>query len=67
MRLTIVAGLIMGVSLAVHSALGAHAKAKVDHPARAVRAPVREVVPWYIAGNDCPRDGRIPRTLILRL
>jgi hypothetical protein len=52
MRLTIVAGLIMGMSLAVQAALGAHAKTKVGNAASAVRAHVRVVAPWYIATND---------------
>jgi len=49
MRLTIVAGLIMGVALATQSLLGAHARAKVGHTAGAVR--VHESAPWYIAMN----------------
>ena len=36
MRLTIVAGLILGASLAVQSMLGVHAKAKVGTAATAV-------------------------------
>jgi len=59
MRLTIVAGLIMGMSLAMQAALGAHARAKVAHAASAVRAHVRVVAPWYIAMND----GRSARQL----
>ena len=50
MRLTIVAGLILGASLAVQSMLGTHAKAKVGTAATAVH--VHEVAPWYIAMND---------------
>lgn len=50
MRLTIVAGVIMGVALAIQSALGAHARAKVAHPATAGR--VHERAPWYVAMND---------------
>ncbi|MGD1029444.1 hypothetical protein [Candidatus Binatus soli] len=50
MRLTIAAGLIMGVSLAVQSALGAHARAKVGHAASA-GSRVHEIAPWYIAMN----------------
>jgi hypothetical protein len=50
MRLTIVAGLILGASLAVHSMLGAHAK--VRPATTAVRVHVHEVAPWYIAMND---------------
>ncbi len=47
MRLAIVAGMILGVSLAVRSALGANATAKVGHAGRAVR--VHEPAPWYVA------------------
>ncbi len=50
MRLTIVAGLIMGVALAIQSVLGANARAKVPHAVSA--APVHESAPWYIAMND---------------
>jgi hypothetical protein len=50
MRLTILAGLIMGVALAIQSVLSAHARAKVVHAARAVH--VHESAPWYIAMND---------------
>ena len=53
MRLTIVAGLILGASLAVQSMLGAHARAKLGPAASAVH--VREVAPWYIATNDVHR------------
>ena len=49
MRLTIVAGLIMGVALATQSLLGAHARAKVGHTVSAGR--VHESAPWYIAMN----------------
>ena len=49
MRLTIVAGLIMGVALAIQSTLGAHARAKVGHGASGGR--VHESAPWYIAMN----------------
>ena len=52
MRLTIVAGLIFGASLAVQSMLGAHAKAKVGPAATAAHVHVHEVAPWYIAMND---------------
>ena len=51
MRLTIVAGLIMGLSLAVQSMLGAHARAKVGQAASAVRVHGRAIAPWYIAIN----------------
>jgi hypothetical protein len=52
MRLTIVAGLILGASLAVQSMLGAHARAKVGPAASAARVHAHEVAPWYIAMND---------------
>ena len=51
MRLTILAGLIMGMSLAIHSALGTHARAKVGQTVKAVGVHVRVVAPWYIAMN----------------
>jgi hypothetical protein len=49
MRLTIIAGLIMGASLAIHSLLGARARASVVHaaeirPARVSSAEVRDEV-----------------------
>ncbi len=47
MRLTIVAGLILGVALAVQSALGAHARARAGHAVRA--GSVQESAPWYVA------------------
>ncbi len=49
MRLTIIAGLIMGASLAIQSMLAAHAT--VGH--------VHVVAPWYIAATDRPCDERI--------
>ena len=52
MRMTIVAGLILGASLAVQSMLGAHARAKAGDAAGAVRSHARVVAPWYIAEND---------------
>jgi hypothetical protein len=58
MRLTIVAGLILGASLAVQSMLGVHAK--LGSSATAVHAHVHEIAPWYIAMNDVvPRVRRI--------
>ncbi len=54
MRLTIIAGLILGASLAVHSAVGAHARAKVGHAATAVRVQVKEIAPWYVANDVVP-------------
>ncbi len=56
MRLTIVAGLIMGLSLAVQSMLGAHAKAKVGDAASSVRSNARVVAPWYVAASDARRE-----------
>ena len=50
MRLTILAGLIMGVSLAIQSALGAQIRAKAARATRPGRT--RQVAPWYIAKND---------------
>jgi hypothetical protein len=55
MRLTIVAGLILGMSLAVQSMLGARARARIGSAASAVRVQVHEVAPWYIAMNDVHR------------
>jgi hypothetical protein len=52
MRLTIVAGLIMGMSLAIQATLAARAKAKVGNAASGVRTHARVVAPWYIAMND---------------
>ncbi len=52
MRLTIIAGLILGVSLAVQSILGAHARAKVGQAASAARVHGRVVAPWYVAESD---------------
>ena len=52
MRLTILAGLILGTSLAVQSMLGAHARAKLGPAASAVRVHIHEVAPWYVARND---------------
>jgi hypothetical protein len=52
MRLTIVAGLIMGLSLAVQSMLTAQAKAKVGNAASAIRSHARVIAPWYVAMND---------------
>ena len=49
MRLTIAAGLTMGVALATQSVLCAHARGKVGHTVGAGRA--HESAPWYIAMN----------------
>jgi hypothetical protein len=56
MRLTIVAGLIMGLSLAVQSMLSAHARAKVGPAAEKSGVRVHEVAPWYIANDLVPRS-----------
>jgi hypothetical protein len=53
MRLTVVAGLIFGLSMAIQSAVGAHARAKAGHAANAVHVQVKEVAPWYIAQRSC--------------
>jgi hypothetical protein len=53
MRLTIVAGLILGLSMAIQSLVGAHSRAKAGHAANAVRVHVKEVAPWYIAQRSC--------------
>lgn len=49
MRLTIVAGLIMGLSMAIQSALGAHARAKAGNASSAAGIHFRVVAPWYVA------------------
>jgi len=49
MHLPVVAGLIVGLSLGIQSADGAHAKAGVDPAASAARVDVS--APWYIAMN----------------
>jgi ascorbate-specific PTS system EIIC-type component UlaA len=49
MRLTIVAGLIMGLSMAIQSALNARTKAKVGNAASAAGVHVGVVAPWYVA------------------
>lgn len=49
MRLTILAGLITGTSLAIQVALSAHTRPKVPPPNSAIR--MRTVAPWYIASN----------------
>ena len=59
MRLTIIAGLILGTSLAVQSILAAHATTKLGRPPSAVGAYVRVVAPWYIAANDRRCDERL--------
>ena len=59
MRLTIVAGLILGASLAVQSMLSTFARAKAGTATTAVRAHVHEVAPWYIANGLVPEVRRI--------
>ena len=56
MRLTIVAGLIMGLSLAIQSMLGDRARANVGDAAGAVRSHARAVAPWYVAMNEVRRE-----------
>jgi hypothetical protein len=53
MRLTVVAGLIFGLSMAIQSAVDAHARAKAVHAANAVRIHVKEAAPWYVAQRSC--------------
>jgi len=48
MRLTIVAGLMMGVLLAIQSAHAAHANVKVGVASASL---VHVIAPWYIAMN----------------
>ena len=50
MRLTIAAGLIMGIALGVQSAHDAHLKAALSQAAGAVRVHVS--TPWYVASNN---------------
>jgi hypothetical protein len=52
MRLTILAGLLMGLSLAVQATLGAHARTTLGRSVKAVGAHEKVVAPWYIATND---------------
>jgi hypothetical protein len=61
MRLTIVAGLITGASLAMQVTLSAHVRPKPIPPNSAIR--IRVVAPWYIASNTslparCTGDGK---------
>ena len=60
MRLTILAGLITGISLAIQVALSAHTRPKVPPPNSAIR--MRRVAPWYIASNapfPSPSEGEV--------
>jgi hypothetical protein len=50
MRISILAGLILGTSLAIQPMVVAHSK--VVHTTSAVRVHVKAVAPWYIAAND---------------
>ena len=50
MRISIMAGLILGTSLAIQSMIVAHSK--VVHAVSAVRVHVKVVAPWYVAAND---------------
>ena len=56
MRLTILAGLITGTSLAIQVALSAHVRPKAVPPNSAIR--MRVVAPWYIANNMPSPQGR---------
>ena len=59
MRLTIVAGLILGASLAVQSMFSSYARAKAGPAATAARVHLHEVAPWYIANDAVPEARRI--------
>ena len=59
MRLTIIAGLILGTSLAVQSILAAHASAKPGRAATRVGIHAHVVAPWYIAAIDRRCDERL--------
>ena len=52
MRITIIAGLIMGLSLATLSTLNAHAREIAPHAANIRRTNV--TAPWFIAINQSP-------------
>jgi hypothetical protein len=52
MRLTIIAGLILGTSLAVQSILAAQATAKLGRAASGAGIHAHVVAPWYIAASD---------------
>jgi hypothetical protein len=58
MRLTILAGLIMGAALAMQAALDAHAAAKIGLGTKAVRIQLPAIAPCYIAISDGPGAGR---------
>ena len=52
MRLTIIAGLILGTSLAIQSILAAHAAAKLGRAPSGVGIHAHVVAPWYVAASD---------------
>ncbi len=56
MRLTIIAGLILGTSLAVQSILAAHATAKLGQSPSGVGVHAHVIAPWYIAAADRQGD-----------
>jgi hypothetical protein len=64
MRMTIVAGLIVGLALAVQSMVDARARAKVINGGGVHE---REIAPWYVATNGRPTkavaDARSIRSL----
>jgi hypothetical protein len=68
MRLTIIAGLILGTSLAVQSILAGHATARLGRAANGVGIHVRVVAPWYIAASDrrCEERLRVVRDAVGR-
>jgi hypothetical protein len=62
MRLTIIAGLIVGASLAIQSMLGANARAKIGHAANAVRVHGHAIAPWYVAMSGGYSAGQLAST-----
>jgi hypothetical protein len=60
MRLTIIAGFIVGASLAIQSMLAAHARTGVGRAASAVRVHV--VAPWYVAMDGRHSGGHLAST-----
>ena len=56
MRLTIIAGLIMGLSLAINSALGEHARSITAHAANG--RPAHVSAPWYTATGQSAKTQR---------
>jgi len=53
MRLTIIAGLIVGLSLGIQVTMGAHLRASAAHAAN-IR-PAHASAPWFIAINQSAR------------